>query len=122
MFKSHRSDVADGGQRRDFMLLDDMADVALWAMSDGPACGLPNVGAGRAMSFHDPIAALFDAVGRQPRISYFPMPEELRDRYQYATRGPLRTLQNAGYRRPFTPIPETVARYCGLLGAADRYR
>ena len=119
---SHRSDFADGEQRRDFVLVDDVADVVIWALTHGPACGLLNVGTGQATSFRDLIGALFAALGREPRTAYVPMPEGLRDRYQYATEAPLRALRNAGYRKAFTPVPEAVARYAGFLGAADRYR
>lgn len=122
LFKSHRSDFTDGGQRRDFVLVDDVVDVVIWALNHGPDCALLNVGTGQATSFNDLIGALFAAVGRESRIAYIPMPEALRDRYQYATEAPLGALRKAGYRRPFTPLPEAVARYAGFLGAADRHR
>src|SRR5262249_19330889 len=36
LFKSHRNDIADGGQMRDFIHVDDVVDVILWCLDHGP--------------------------------------------------------------------------------------
>jgi ADP-L-glycero-D-manno-heptose 6-epimerase len=122
LFKSHRNDYVDGGQRRDFVSVDDVVHVIQWALGDGPRYGLLNVGTGAATSFRELIEALFAAANRTPRIAYVPMPEMLRDRYQYFTEAPLATLRAAGYTRPFLPIQEAVGRYVRYLSSDDRHR
>ena len=122
LFKSHRADFTDGGQRRDFIYVDDVVDVILWCLAHGPEYGLFNVGTGQATSFNDLLGALFAATGHPPRFSYFDMPEVLRDKYQYFTEAPIAALRAAGYAAPFTPVADSVARYVRYLSSADRYR
>ena len=122
LFKSHRPDFADGGQRRDFIYVDDVVDVILWCLDQGPRYGLFNVGTGQATSFNELLGALFAAAGHPPRLSYFDMPEALRDKYQYFTQAPIAALRDAGYATPFTPIADAVARYVHYLSGPDRYR
>ncbi|MDH7797803.1 MULTISPECIES: ADP-glyceromanno-heptose 6-epimerase [unclassified Beijerinckia] len=122
LFKSHRSDYQDGGQLRDFVHVDDAVEVALWFLEHGPSVGLFNVGTGQAASFRQLMEALFKACGREPQINYVPMPEELRERYQYFTQASMSNLRAAGYAAPFLNVEEGVARYVTVLKNADRYR
>ncbi len=122
LFKSHHEHYADGEQLRDFVYVDDAVAATLWLMEKGPACGIFNVGTGVAASFRALVEALFKAVGRQPAIRYVPMPELLRDRYQYFSRAPLENLRAAGYAGAFAPVAEGVARYVKYLESADPYR
>lgn len=122
LFKSHRKEFADGGQLRDFIYVNDVVDVILWCLEAAPAYGLYNVGTGRATSFRELIEALYAAVAREPRISYVPMPEALRDRYQYYTQASLASLRDAGYVNQFTPITTAVAEYVTYLSRDDPYR
>jgi ADP-L-glycero-D-manno-heptose 6-epimerase len=122
LFQSHRNDIPDGGQKRDFVYVDDVVDIVLWCLHHGPAHGLYNVGTGQATSFRDLIDALFAAVGRSPSVTYIPMPEGLRGKYQYLTEAPMGALLAAGYDRPITPATAAVARYVAYLSAADPYR
>ncbi|SKA25730.1 ADP-glyceromanno-heptose 6-epimerase precursor [Enhydrobacter aerosaccus] len=122
LFKSHRKDYEDGGQLRDFVYVDDAAAVTTWFIRNGPAHGLFNVGTGVAASFRELAEALFAATGRIPNIRYVPMPDELRDRYQYFTRASAGKLREAGYSTPFASVAEGVARYVHYLNSADRYR
>jgi ADP-L-glycero-D-manno-heptose 6-epimerase len=122
LFKSHRNDYVDGGQLRDFIYVDDVVDVVTWCLFKGPPYGLFNVGTGKATAFRELIEALFRAVKREPNIAYIPMPEALRDRYQYFTEAPMEGLRAAGYRAPFAPVSEGVSKYVLYLGQEDRYR
>jgi ADP-L-glycero-D-manno-heptose 6-epimerase len=122
LFKSHRPDFSDGGQRRDFIYVDDVVDVILWCLEHGPRFGLFNVGTGRATSFNELLGALFAAVGQPTRVSYVDMPESLRDKYQYFTEAPIAALRAAGYIAPFTPVANAVARYVRYLSSPDRHR
>jgi ADP-L-glycero-D-manno-heptose 6-epimerase len=122
LFMSHRDGYGDGEQSRDFVYVDDAVAVTLWLMDNGPAHGVFNVGTGAAASFRALIEALFSAVGREPNIRYVPMPETLRDRYQYFSCAPLGSLRAAGYQGAFAPVEEGVARYVRYLQSKDRYR
>jgi nucleoside-diphosphate-sugar epimerase len=95
--------------------VDNVVEVILWAVEQGPPTGLFNVGTGQATPFKDLIEAPFAAANREPRIAYIPMPETLRGKYQYFTEASLANLHAAGYRRPFTPMRAAVA-------ACVRYR
>lgn len=122
LFKSHREGFDDGGQRRDFVYVKDAVDVVLWSLDRGPQHGLFNVGTGRATTFRELIRALYEAVSREERISYVPMPDALRARYQYHTEAALDGLRGAGYAGQFTSIERAVADYVSFLSSKDVYR
>jgi ADP-L-glycero-D-manno-heptose 6-epimerase len=123
LFKSHRSGIADGDQRRDFIYVDDAVAVVLWLLATPQVSGIFNVGTGKARSFRDLISALFRALGREPKLEYADMPEAIRGQYQYFTEAKVENLRRAGYNAGFTPLEEAVARYATrFLDAADRYR
>lgn len=123
LFASHRPDYPDGGQLRDFVWVDDCVEVVLWLLGRPDVSGLFNVGSGCARSFLDLATAVFHALGREVVIEYFPMPEEIRDQYQYFTEARLDRLRAAGYNAPSTTLEEGVAAYVQrFLDTSDRYR
>jgi ADP-L-glycero-D-manno-heptose 6-epimerase len=123
LFKSHRDGIADGEQKRDFIYVDDATAVMRWLLESPGVSGIFNVGTGNARSFRDLILALFAALGRQPNIEYFDMPEPLRERYQYLTQATVENLRKAGYSAAFTPLERAVEQYVtGFLTKPDRYR
>jgi ADP-L-glycero-D-manno-heptose 6-epimerase len=123
LFKSHREGVADGGQQRDFIYVDDAVAVIRWLLEARSVSGLFNVGTGQARSFRDLIAAMFRALGREPDIEYVDMPPAIRDQYQYFTQAKVEKLRRAGYNAGFTALEEAVSRYISsFLNQPDRYR
>ena len=84
LFQSHRPDYKNGEQLRDFISVKDCTRIMMWLL-ENPAAGIFNVGSGEARSFKDLATATFMALGKQPLIDYVPMPETLRDKYQYYT-------------------------------------
>ncbi|MDE2372820.1 MAG: ADP-glyceromanno-heptose 6-epimerase [Hyphomicrobiales bacterium] len=123
LFKSHRSGVADGEQKRDFIYVDDAVAVVRWLMETPAVSGIFNVGTGHARSFRDLMTAMFAALGREPNIDYIDMPESIRDYYQYYTQAETENLRRAGYNADFTPLEDAVRHYVtGYLDRADRYR
>src|SRR5260370_14487181 len=103
LFRSHRPDVPDGGQKRDFVYVRDCVDMMLW-LYDHPAMnGLFNIGSGTARSFADLAAAVFRALGQEPRIEFVATPVEIRDKYQYFTEPRVERLRAARYPRPPPP-------------------
>ncbi len=123
LFKSHRPGIADGEQKRDFIIVDDAIAVLRWLMETPAVSGIFNVGTGQARSFRDLITAMFAALGRQPAVEYIDMPVSLRDSYQYFTQAETANLRRAGYNADFTPLEAAVQRYVnGYLDRTDRYR
>jgi ADP-L-glycero-D-manno-heptose 6-epimerase len=123
LFRSHRPDYADGGQLRDFIWVGDCVEVMLWLHDNPGTSGLFNVGTGTARSFADLAAAVYRALGREPRIEFVDTPVEIRDKYQYFTQADMGRLRAAGYGRQFTPLEAGVTEYVrDFLHAADPYR
>ncbi|MEE8516777.1 MAG: ADP-glyceromanno-heptose 6-epimerase [Alphaproteobacteria bacterium] len=123
LFKSHHPDYADGGQLRDFIWVGDCTDVMLWLLDHPDVNGLFNLGTARARSFADLAAAVFDALGRAPKIDYVDTPIEIREKYQYFTEARMDQLRQAGYAAPFTPLEDGVGRYVrDYLDRDDPYR
>ena len=111
LFESHRAGVAHGEQARDFIYIDEAVDITLFVLDDGTANGIFNAGTGRAHTFNDLACGIFDGLETRPLIEYFPMPEDLRDRYQYFTRADMSRLHSAGYPGSEDRFRTCVARY-----------
>ena len=123
LFKSHHPDYEDGGQLRDFVYVRDVVDVIAWLAKSSAVNGVFNLGSGHARSFRDLAVATFEAVGREPDITYIDMPEVLRGKYQYYTQADMSRLRAAGYNAPMTPLEDGVADYvAGYLNTQDPYR
>ncbi len=115
LFQSHREGYTDGGQLRDFISVEDVVSVVRDLERHPEISGLFNLGTGRARSFRDLTEAVFQALGRTPRIEYIPMPEDLRERYQYFTEATMRKLGAAGIVYSPTPLEVAVGRYVTRL-------
>ena len=111
LFRSCNSDYADGGQLRDFVYVKDICNVILWLLEHPNVSGLFNVGTGRAQSFRELAEATFHALGMEPNIEYIPMPEHLREKYQYYTKAEMDKLRQAGYAAPFMTVEEGAVDY-----------
>jgi ADP-L-glycero-D-manno-heptose 6-epimerase len=109
LFRSHREGIADGEQKRDFVFVDDVVEVMLWAWKSSLKRGIYNLGSGQARSFKDLALATFAALGKEPRIEFVDTPLEIRDRYQYFTEATMDKLKAAGYPNGFTPLEKGVA-------------
>jgi ADP-L-glycero-D-manno-heptose 6-epimerase len=111
LFKSHRKEFLDGEQMRDFVYVKDCTKIMQWLLETPSATGLFNVGTGQARSFRDLVTATFDAMGITPSITFIPMPESIRDNYQYYTCADSGNLRKAGFSAPMTPLEEGVRDY-----------
>ena len=123
LFKSYLKEVPDGGQKRDFVYVQDVADVVAWLHQTPQVNGIFNLGSGKARSFADLAQAMFKAVGREPEIEYGPMPPAIRDKYQYFTEAKMGRLRAAGYAAPMTSLEEGIGDYVTrYLSQSDPYR
>jgi len=111
LFKSHREGYQDGGQERDFIYVRDCTRIMAWLLDNPSAAGLFNAGTGIPRTFRDLAEATFHALNKRPDISYIPMPETLRDKYQYHTSAETKKLRDAGYSLPFTSLEDGVKAY-----------
>jgi len=108
----------DGEHRRDFVFVDDIVKVNLWAANGTEVPGIYNVGTGASRSFNDIANAVISWHGRG-EIEYFPMPDDLKRAYQAFTEAELSTLRGAGYDGAFAPIEDGVRRTLDALAQAD---
>lgn len=115
LFKSHRTDIADGEQKRDFIYVEDIVKLCLFCLQKKPSSGIYNCGTGKARSFLDLSHALFTAMGLKPQIEWIETPEKFRAGYQYFTQADMHKMIQAGYSEPFLPVEEGVARYVQWL-------
>ncbi|HEY2178646.1 MAG TPA: ADP-glyceromanno-heptose 6-epimerase [Caulobacteraceae bacterium] len=123
LFRSYRPGIPDGGQKRDFIYVRDVAKAVAWLFGKADVNGIFNLGSGEARSFEDLALATFKAAGRTPAIDYIEMPPDLRARYQYLTQGRMDRLRAAGYMAPFASLEDGVADYVtDFLATPDPYR
>ncbi len=113
LFKSYRPEYADGGQKRDFISVQDAVEVTLhFALQDAEAPGgLFNCGTGQAHTWVELVTPVFEAMGLPVAIEYVEMPEGLRGKYQYFTQSRVEKLRAAGYAKPFSPLNRAVQDY-----------
>lgn len=111
LFRSHHTDYKDGEQSRDFIFVEDIADVMLYFMETQKNNGIYNVGTGQARSFLDLTTSVFHSMNLTPDISFIDTPVDLRGRYQYFTEAEIQKLRNVGYTKAFTELEEGVEEY-----------
>jgi len=122
---------ADGEQRRDFVHVDDVANVNLHFLEHPEVSGIYNCGTGRAQSFNDVATAVINTVraadghaplptpelAAQGLIQYIPFPPQLEGKYQSFTEADLGQLRAAGYPGEFMTVEQGVGSYVReLLG------
>ena len=111
LFKSYRPDYKDGEQRRDFLYIKDAVAMTLHLAGSPNASGLYNIGSGHAHTWIELVTAVFDALGRPPKIDFIEMPDDVRQNYQYFTQADIGKLRDSGYDKPITPLRDAVADY-----------
>lgn len=113
LFQSHHPDYEDGGQMRDFVYVKDIcqAMIGLWKEGKPEQSGLYNLGTGKARTFKELVEATFKALEQEPKISFIPTPEHLREQYQYYTCADMDKLLNTLPSQTFLSLEEGVADY-----------
>lgn len=95
---------------RDFVHVDDVVSVILWALEESPN-GILNVGTGVARSFEDVFNAVHEAAGTRGHYYTTAMPDCLKPAYQYYTRANLNALRAAECGHEFMSLEDGVAKY-----------
>lgn len=111
LFRSYRDDYEDGEQVRDFVYVKDCLDVIWWFLRNPKACGIFNLGTGKARSWNDLVKSIYSALGQKPKIEYIEMPESIRNAYQYYTEARMDRLESVGCNLPFRSLEDSVKDY-----------
>ena len=104
----------NGEQRRDFVFVEDVAEVNSWFFHNPQAKGIFNVGAGRSQTFNEVAQSVLDWHQRG-RIVYIPFPDHLKGRYQNFTEADITALREVGYKTPFKTVQQGVKSYLDWL-------
>jgi ADP-L-glycero-D-manno-heptose 6-epimerase len=99
-----------GGQKRDFVHVEDVAAVNLWLLNNPGVSGIFNCGTGHAQSFNE-VANAVIAHHQRGQIEYIPFPQTLKGRYQSYTQADLSALRHAGYSSQFMSVEQGVSKY-----------
>jgi ADP-L-glycero-D-manno-heptose 6-epimerase len=102
-----------GCQSRDFIFVEDVAKVNLWAWQQGVR-GIFNLGTGRAQPFREVAEAVIAYHGKG-EITYVDFPEHLKGRYQSFTQANIARLRAAGYDQPFADVATGTRAYLQWL-------
>lgn len=119
----------NGGQMRDFVSVEDVANIGLWFLDHPDISGIFNVGSGHASSFNDVAMATVNALRAEQGlasltlsglvaegiIQYTPFPDAIKGKYQSYTKADISRLRTAGYSAPMQTIEEGVRRYVQAL-------
>jgi ADP-L-glycero-D-manno-heptose 6-epimerase len=110
LYRSPHPAVADGGQRRDFLHVDDCVRVLRWVLGNPLPSGLYNVGSGQPHSYREAAACLCEACGLPARFEYVPVAPEHAAAFVADLAPPIAKLRAAGYGAPFVSLQEGLRR------------
>lgn len=111
LFRSHNPEYKDGEQRRDFVYVEDVANVMLFMMHHRRNSGIYNLGSGKARTFLDLSRAIFKAMGAKERIVFIDTPEDIKEKYQYFTEANMAKLRSISFKERFHTLEEGVNEY-----------
>lgn len=111
LFRSHRKDIPDGGQSRDFIYVNDVTDVMLYLLHNRKNSGIYNLGTGKAKTFIELASHIFNALKMAQNIEFIDTPKDIREKYQYFTEAKMSKLRDAGYKKEFTSLDEGISDY-----------
>jgi ADP-L-glycero-D-manno-heptose 6-epimerase len=121
LFRSHRTDIADGAQRRDFIYVKDVVDVCMFLMHHRKDSGIYNLGTGTARTFLELTRAVFRALDMEENIRFIDTPEDIRHNYQYFTEARMEKLRGIGYAGEFRSLEDGVDQYVRSYLLPHRY-
>lgn len=115
----------NGGQRRDFVSVEDVVKVNMFFLDHPGKSGIFNLGTGNAQSFNDVAAATINTLRadkgesvltlaqmhEQQLIRYIPFPDALRGKYQSYTQADITALRDSGYAEQFLTVEQGTANY-----------
>lgn len=111
LFRSHRPDIKDGEQKRDFIYVNDVTDVLFFLLNNRKNSGIYNLGSGKAETFLELALQVFNTLRMKPNIEFIDTPADIRDKYQYFTEAKMEKLRNIGYKKEFLSLEEGIRDY-----------
>jgi ADP-L-glycero-D-manno-heptose 6-epimerase len=111
LFKSHKSEYANGEQLRDFIYVKDVIEVCYFLMHLRRHSGIYNLGTGVARTFKALAQQTFKSMGKVEQIEYIDIPTDIRATYQYFTEANMHKLQNIGYNKKFYNLEDGIDDY-----------
>ena len=115
LFRSYKPEFNDGEQKRDFVYIKDAIEVMFYLFKNPEKTGIFNLGTGKARSWNDIANAMFSSVNREAKIEYIPMPENIKDKYQYFTEAKMDKLHAAGCPVKFRTLEDSIKDYSTYL-------
>lgn len=111
LFRSHKPEFLDGNQQRDFVYIKDVVRVLYFLMMNRNHNGIYNLGSGKAHTFNDLAAGVFEALNLVPDIEYIDTPEDIREKYQYFTEATMRKINTVGFNESFGSFNDNIKDY-----------
>ena len=111
LFRSHHPEFNDGEQARDFIYVEDIAQVILFFMNHRKDSGIYNVGTGKACTYLSLTKAVFKSMKLDENIGFIDTPDDLRGKYQYYTCANIQKLKSIGYSTPFISLEAGIEDY-----------
>jgi ADP-L-glycero-D-manno-heptose 6-epimerase len=122
LFRSHRHDIKDGEQARDFIYVEDVARIILFFMKNRKNSGIYNVGTGLPRTYLSLTKAVFNSMTLEENIGFIDTPTDLLGKYQYYTCANIHKLRSIGYNEEFFTLEEGIDDYVkNYLIPAVRY-
>lgn len=130
LFKSNDPKIKDGNQSRDFIYVEDVADLILFFMKNNYP-GLYDIGTGINTKWNDVILSIFSSLKKKVDIRYIDIPIDLNSQYQNYTKANIEELikvlnshygLNDEYKQfhKFLSIKEGIKKYVKFL-EEDKY-
>ncbi|HDL63997.1 MAG TPA: ADP-glyceromanno-heptose 6-epimerase [Proteobacteria bacterium] len=111
LFHSYRHGYMDGEQDRDFIYIKDAVEMVVFIYRHPELHGIFNIGSGTAQTWNMLARILFDAMEKNRQIQYVPIPDDIKETYQYHTQADISKLRSAGYEESLTPFSDAISDY-----------
>lgn len=111
LFKSANPEYRDGEFMRDFVYVKDVTGWMAELMDKTPQNGIYNMGFGKPRTWLDLANSIFSALGKETKINWLEMPENIRGQYQYFTEAKTDKWTQAGMSAAKWPLEKAVADY-----------
>jgi ADP-L-glycero-D-manno-heptose 6-epimerase len=111
LFRSHREEIVDGHQSRDFIYIKDVVSRCYDLYTSRPKSGIYNVGTGEARTFLDLTRSVFKALEIPENIEFIDTPEDIRETYQYYTCSDQNKYGHTGLDNSFISLEDGVKDY-----------
>ncbi len=115
LFRSLKPDYKDGEQKRDFIYIKDAVEMTLFFDPFNEAgkkqTGIYNIGSGTAATWLDAANAVFASLGKDPKVEFIDIPENIKDQYQYYSKANIEKIKLAGFERGIMKLEDSISEY-----------